>query len=262
MSPALRFEAGDKALLLDARGRKYLVVLSTGGTFHFHRGIVAHDDVIGEQDGGFVRSSGGEEIRVFRPTLSEFVLKMTRGAQVVYPKDIGMIMMVGDLYPGATVVEAGAGSGALTIGLLRAVGPEGRVVSYELREEFASTARANVESFLGKAENWEIRMQSIYDRIEESGVDRVILDVPEPWKALEPAARSLRSGGILVSYLPTVLQVQRLGESIAGDDRWGPSSTTETLVRSWKVEGQVVRPDHRMVAHTGFLTSARRILPA
>jgi tRNA (adenine57-N1/adenine58-N1)-methyltransferase len=197
---------------------------------------------------------------VFRPTLEEFILKMTRGAQVVYPKDVGAILIAADIYPGATVVEAGAGSGALTIGLLRAVGPAGRVVSYEVREDFAGTARANVEAFLGKAENWDLRMGSVYEPIEEKDVDRIVLDVPEPWRAVSPAADAIRSGGILLSYLPTVPQIQQLTEALR-DERWTGVRTTETLVRPWKVEGASVRPEHRMVAHTGFVTTARRVIP-
>jgi tRNA (adenine57-N1/adenine58-N1)-methyltransferase len=197
---------------------------------------------------------------VFRPTLEEFILKMTRGAQVVYPKDVGAILIAADIYPGATVVEAGAGSGALTIGLLRAVGPAGRVVSYEVREDFAGTARANVEAFLGKAENWDLRMGSVYEPIEEKDVDRIVLDVPEPWRAVSPAADAIRSGGILLSYLPTVPQIQQLTEALR-DERWTGVRTTETLVRPWKVDGASVRPEHRMVAHTGFVTTARRVIP-
>lgn len=256
-----RFEPGSRVVLLDSRGRRYLITLSAGGTFHSHRGIVEHDRVIGEEDGSLVRTRTGEEMRAFRPTLSEFVLKMPRGAQVVYPKDIGAITVQGDLYPGATVLEAGVGSGALTIGLIRAVGPAGRVVSYEVREEFADTARANVEAFLGPVSNWEIQIGSVYDGVKERGVDRAVLDLPEPWRAVDPVGEALRGGGIFVSYLPTIIQSQRLTQELQSDSRWSSVLTTETLVRAWKIEGTSVRPEHRMVGHTGFITVARRVVP-
>lgn len=248
-------------MLLDGRGRRYLITLQAGGSFHFHRGIVQHDSVIGEEDGSLVRTTTGEEMRAFRPTLSEFVLKMPRGAQIVYPKDIAAILIQGDLYPGATVLEAGVGSGGLTIGLLRAVGPLGRVISYEVREEFAETARANIEAFLGPAENLEIRIGSVYEGVAESGVDRAVLDLPEPWRAADPVGRAMRSGGIFVSYLPTIIQAKRLTEELQSDPRWSSIATSETLVRGWKIEGMSVRPEHRMVGHTGFITVARRVVP-
>jgi tRNA (adenine57-N1/adenine58-N1)-methyltransferase catalytic subunit len=252
-------EPGEKVLLLDSRGRRYLVTLAKGGAFHFHRGIVDHDALIGCPEGTRVRSTRGEVVLAVRPTLAEYVLKMSRGAQIVYPKDLGAVMVRGDIYPGATVVEAGAGSGSLTTALLRAVGPGGRVVTYEVREDFAAKARENVEAYLGPAPNLEIRLASIYDGIEETEVDRLVLDLPEPWRALEPAARALRSGGILLSYLPTILQVHQLVERLHQDPCWSQVATDETLVRTWHVEAASVRPDHRMVAHTGFVTTARRV---
>lgn len=254
-------EPGEKVLLLDSRGRRYLVTLQPGGTFHFHRGIVEHDALIGCPEGVKVRSTKGDVVVALRPTLAEYVLKMSRGAQIVYPKDLGTVLVRGDVFPGATVVEAGAGSGSLTIALLRAVGPAGRVVTYEVREDFAAKAQANVEAYVGPAPNLEIRLGSIYDGIEETGVDRVVLDLPEPWRALGPAAHALRSGGILVSYLPTILQVHQLTEGLRDDACWAQVTTDETLVRTWHVETASVRPDHRMVAHTGFITTARRVGP-
>jgi len=207
-----------------------------------------------------VRTTSGAAVIALRPTFAEFVLKMKRGAQVVYPKDLAMIVLHGDVYPGANVLEAGAGSGALTMALLRAVGPEGRVVTYELREDFAALARANVEALLGKAENLEIKIGNVYEPVEETGIDRIVLDVPEPWRVLEGAGRALRPGGIFVAYLPTVLQIHSLVEALHEDPSWTLVSSFETLVRPWHVEGRSVRPEHRMVAHTGFITTARRIL--
>lgn len=244
---------------MDSRGRKYLTTLEAGGEFHFHRGIVKHDSLIGESEGSVVRSTTGEEVICFAPTLEEFVLKMPRGAQVVYPKDLAMIVALGDIYPGATVVEGGAGSGALTIALLRAVGDRGKVFTYEVREDFADAARKNVEAFLGETENLEIRLANLYKEIQESNVDRIVLDLPEPWRALEVGTTALRAGGILVSFLPTILQVHRLTESLRQMRLWKGIATTETLVRPWHIQDSSVRPDHRMVAHTGFITVARLV---
>lgn len=250
------FEPGDKALLIDSRGRRYLITLQAGGSFHFHRGVVAHSDIIGRAEGFSVRSTGGEPVIVFRPTYADFVLKMPRGAQVIYPKDAAMILVHGDIYPGARVLEAGVGSGALTIALLRAVGPAGRVDAYDVREDFISTARSNVDSFVGKAENLTLQLGDLYEPVDQDEVDRVALDLPEPWRALPQIEGVLRPGGISVFYLPTVLQVSRLSEALR-EGPWASVQTLECLTRTWHVEGQSVRPDHRMVAHTGFLSVAR-----
>lgn len=256
MSP---LEAGERILLIDTKGRRYLITLEVGGEFHFHRGIVSHDDLIGREDGTSISSTGNEKMLALRPTMADFILKMRRGAQVVYPKDAAMILLNGDIYPGARVFEAGAGSGALTIALLRAVGPEGRVVTYEVREDFAETARANVEQFLGKADNLEIRIGNVYEQIGDEEFDRAVLDLPEPWRALPVLRKALRSGGVLACYLPTVLQVHQLHSALDADRAWASVRTTETLVRSWHVEERSVRPDHKMVGHTGFITVARRV---
>lgn len=253
----MKFEAGDKALLTDRKGRRYLLTLRTGGSFHFHRGIVRHDQIIGLPDGSRVVSTGSETLTVFMPTYADYVLKMPRGAQVIYPKDVAIMLMQADVYPGARVIEAGLGSGATTMALLRAVGPEGRVIAYEQREDFAERALANIEEFLGKVENLEVRMGSIYEPIEPTEVDRVSLDLPEPWRALPQVESALRPGGILVCFLPTILQVQRLTTELEVQPRWTSVWSQETLTRTWHIEGQSVRPDHRMVAHTGFLTFAR-----
>lgn len=207
-----------------------------------------------------VAATTGATLLALRPTFGEFVLKMKRGAQVVYPKDIAMIVLHADVFPGARVLEAGAGSGALTLGLLRAVGPQGSVLTYELREDFAEVARANVEAFTGKAENLEIRLGDVYCDVVETDLDRVVLDVPEPWRALGTAAAALRPGGIFAAYLPTVLQVHTLVEALHADPGWGLVACFEALVRPWHVEGRSVRPEHRMVAHTGFITTARRVV--
>jgi tRNA (adenine57-N1/adenine58-N1)-methyltransferase len=255
------FAAGDLVLLLDAKRRRHLVTLEPGGEFHSHAGIVRHDDLLGQEEGAMVRTTLGARIVAVRPTLAEYVLEMPRGAQVIYPKDLGPILMLADVYPGARVLESGVGSGALTMTLLRAVGPEGRVTGYELREDFASRARRNVEGLLGPDLPLRIEVRDAYDGIDEGDLDRVVLDLPEPWRVVKHAETALRPGGILVAYLPTIGQVARLREELNGST-FGMAQTLEVMQRGWHVDGQSVRPDHRMVGHTGFLTHARRLGPA
>ena len=249
------FSVGDRVLLLDRKARRYLITLAAGGEFHTHAGWVRHDDVIGVTEGTTVRSTSGSAYLAVRPTLADFVLKMPRGAQVIYPKDLGALLILADIFPGARVLEAGVGSGALSMTLVRA-GAD--VVGYELRPEFAAKARANVASFLGQdaLDRFRVEERDVYDGIEESDLDRVLLDLPEPWRVVKHAETALRPGGLLVSYVPSVIQVAQLRESLEGS-AFGLAETQEVLVRTWHVEGQAVRPDHRMVAHTGFLTAAR-----
>lgn len=254
--------AGEKVLLLDRKRRRYLITLTEGGAFHFHGGAVAHDDLIGRPEGCRVRSTKGSTLLAFRPTAGDWTLKAPRGAQVVYPKDQAMIVALGDIAPGAFVVEAGAGSGALTCALLRAVGVDGRVLSFELRADHAAVAERNVsERWGGSPKHWELRVGDVVEHLAAERCDRVVLDLLEPWAVLEAAAIALHPGGIIVAYTPTVPQVMRLRAAIAEDERWGLAHTTETLVRDWHVDGLAVRPDHRMVAHTAFLTTARRLAP-
>ena len=249
------FEPGDRVLLFDSKGRKYLLTLTTGGEFHTHAGPIAHDQLIGQSEGTVVRSSRGARYTGVRPTLAEVVLKMPRGAQVIYPKDLGPILMLADVFPGARILEAGVGSGALSMTLLRA---GAHVVGYEVREDFANRARANVVAFLGEAvlDRYQIESRDAYDGLDETGLDRVVLDLPEPWRLVKEAETALRPGGILLCYLPTITQVAQLREAI-DHSAFGMAETVEVLQRSWHVDGQSVRPDHRMVAHTGFLTAAR-----
>jgi tRNA (adenine57-N1/adenine58-N1)-methyltransferase len=254
------FEPGERILLVDARGRRYLVRLRVGGAFHTHGGAIAHDLLLGREEGTEVRSTGGMALRAFRPRMADYILKMPRGAQVVYPKDMGPIVVFADVAPGARVLEAGTGSGALTIALCRAAGPEGRVVSYELRPEFQQRAADNIEAFFGKTPAWlELRPGDVRD-VAGSGeaFDRAILDLPDPWDVLDALAEALAPGGILCAYLPTTVQVQQLVLSLA-QAGFAHVETIETLLRSWHVAERSVRPDHRMVAHTGFLTVARRL---
>ena len=253
-------QAGERVLLFDSKGRRYLVTLVEGGEFHTHSGPVAHAEVIGAAEGSTVRSSRGARYVVVRPTLAEVVLKMPRGAQVIYPKDLGPMLILADVFPGARIFESGLGSGALSMTLLRA-GAE--ITGYELREDFAARARANVAGFLGSGalDRYHVSVRDAYDGVEERDFDRMVLDLPEPWRLVKAAEEVLRPGGILVSYLPTIGQVSTLRDAL---DRsgFGMAETIEVLQRSWHIEGQSVRPDHRMVAHTGFLTSARMLRPA
>jgi tRNA (adenine57-N1/adenine58-N1)-methyltransferase len=250
------FAEGDLVLLVDAKQRRHLVTLRPGGEFHTHAGVLAHNDLIGRAEGVTVRTTRGARLTAVRPTMAEYVLEMKRGAQVIYPKDLGPILVRADVFPGARVLESGVGSGALTLALLRAVGPAGSVVGYELRDDFAQRAVGNVKAFLGDDVPLRVEIRDVYSGIDERGLDRILLDLPEPWRAVKHAADALVPGGILLCYLPTILQVGRLREAL-DDSAFGMAETVEILQRGWHVEGQSIRPDHRMVAHTGFLTTAR-----
>jgi tRNA (adenine57-N1/adenine58-N1)-methyltransferase len=254
------FAAGDLVLLVDRRGRRYLVTLQVGKQFHSHQGPVDHDVVIGAEEGVEVEATHGKRYRAFRPTLEDFVLKMPRGATVVYPKDLGPIIVHADIFPGARVLEAGTGSGSLTLALLRAVGPKGTVHTFDVREDFHRTAIANIERFTGADPNYgtlDAHIGDVYADEISLDVDRVVLDLTEPWRALANVTRCMRPGGILCSYMPTITQVQRLVEAL--ESGWAMVKTFETLHRTWNVDGLSVRPDHRMVAHTGFIVVARHI---
>jgi tRNA (adenine57-N1/adenine58-N1)-methyltransferase len=255
----VNFAAGDRVLLVDARKRRHLVTLEAGGEFHTHAGIIKHDDLIGQPDGSTVRTTKNARLVAVRPTLSEYVLEMPRGAQVIYPKDLGPILMLADVFPGARVLESGMGSGALTTALLRAIGPTGRVTGYEIRDDFLARAVRNVHGFLGEDVPLDAQIRDVYAGIDERDLDRILLDLPEPWRVVKHAVDALRPGGILVAYLPTILQVGRLREELATAP-FGMVETIEVLQRGWHVEGQSIRPDHRMVAHTGFLTVARLLV--
>lgn len=253
------FEPGERILLIDSRGRRYLVRLQTAGTFHFHGGAVPHDEILGRPEGTRVESAAGAVLTCFRPTLADFVLKMPRGAQVVYPKDLGAIVMHADVFPGAHVLEAGTGSGALTLTLCRAVGAAGRVVSYELRPEFREKAARNIESFMGKTPEWlELREGDLRD-VEATGetFQRAVLDMPQPWDMLAALDIALEPGGIVCAFLPTTVQVQT---TVLALEKHGyrQVETLEILHRTWHVTERSVRPDHRMVGHTGFVTTGRR----
>ncbi|MBI1963414.1 MAG: tRNA (adenine-N1)-methyltransferase [Candidatus Rokubacteria bacterium] len=255
-------QEGESVLLIDRRGRRYPAVLRRGALVDMRGGKIPHDDLIDHDEGGTVTSTRGERFLVVRPTLAEYVLEMPRGAQVIYPKDLAMILFWADVYPGARVLEAGMGSGALTLALLRAVGPEGRVISYEQREEFARRALANIHTRVGEVANLVVRLGPVEEGLaDEEPVDRVLLDLPEPWKLTKLVAAALRPGGILLCYVPTIIQSHQISETLQRERHWALVETFETLFRPWNIEGQSVRPFHRMVAHTGFITVARRVVP-
>jgi tRNA (adenine57-N1/adenine58-N1)-methyltransferase len=255
---------GEWVRLIDQKGRRHNFCLEAGKTFHTNRGGMAHDDLIGREEGFTITSSSGGEYLVFRPLLSEFVVSMPRGAAVVYPKDAAQIVSMADIFPGAHVVEAGAGSGALTCSLLRAVGPHGRVTSYERREEFAEVARQNVTQFFGgEHPAWELRLGDLAEGLVESGdrADRVILDMLAPWDCLDAAAGALRPGGIVCAYVATTTQLSRFVETVRLHGGFTEPQPWESLVRDWHVEGLAVRPGHKMIGHTAFLVTARRMAP-
>jgi tRNA (adenine57-N1/adenine58-N1)-methyltransferase len=249
------FAIGDRVLLIDVKKRRYLITLKEGGEFHSHAGFVPHDLIIGSSEGCTVRSTRNQGYLAVKPTLSDFVLKMPRGAQVIYPKDLGPILMLADIFPGARVLESGVGSGALSMAMLRA-GAD--IVGYELREDFAERAKENVESFLGPEalSRYDVQLRDCYDGIDETDLDRVVLDLPEPWQVVKHAEKALHPGGILLAYTPSILQAMQLREAFEAS-AFDMPETMEVLNRTWHIEGQAVRPDHRMVAHTGFLTHAR-----
>jgi tRNA (adenine57-N1/adenine58-N1)-methyltransferase len=252
---AAAFAEGERALLLDSRGRRYLLTLKADGEFHSHAGYVPHAEILGRAPGTVLRSTRGQAYTVLRPTLEDFVLKMPRGAQVIYPKDLGAILMITDVFPGARVLETGVGSGALSLALLRA-GAD--VVGYELRSDFAGKAHDNVVAFLGPEAlaRYRVELRDSYEGIDERDLDRIVLDLPEPWRVLPHAEKALVPGGLVCAYTPSIVQATQVREGLAGPG-WIEARTLEVLHRTWHIEGVAVRPDHRMVAHTAFLTVAR-----
>ena len=252
------FHLGDSVLLLDRKGRRYLVTLADEQVFHSHLGRLYHSQLIDQSVGGWYRTDRGHTVLAVRPTLGDFVRQMPRGPQIIYPKDLGNIISLADIFPGATVIEGGLGSGSLTSALLRAVGAEGRVITYEIDEAVLPRALLNIEKVIPDHSNLTVTVADIYQGIEERGIDRVVLDVPEPWQAVATIGDALVMGGIMLSFLPTILQVHQLVMELNRDSRFQLVETVETLLRPWHVTQRSVRPAHRMVAHSGFLTTAVR----
>jgi len=252
---------GDLVQLTDPKGRRHLLTLREGGVFHTHRGSLQHDDIIGGPDGNVVRSAGGTPYVVFRPLLADYTLAMKRGAAVVYPKDAAQIVAYADVFPGARVLEAGAGSGALSCWLLRAIGSDGELVSYERRADFAEIASRNVASFFGSVPgHWKLVVGDLSDAVA-AAFDRVVLDMLAPWDYVQAAADALVPGGLVCCYVATTTQLSRTVESLRGHGSFDEPAAWESMVRGWHVEDLAVRPEHRMIGHTGFLVTARRLAP-
>jgi tRNA (adenine57-N1/adenine58-N1)-methyltransferase catalytic subunit len=260
------FRVGDKVQLTGPKGRLNTITLEPGKVFHTHRGMIDHDSLVGLPDASVVTSTTGDEYLALRPLLNDFVMSMPRGAAIIYPKDAAQILALGDIFPGARVVEAGVGSGALSLWLLRAIGHTGTLLSFERREEFATVAKGNVTSFLGsEPENWTVAVGDLVESLPGAApvgsVDRILLDMLAPWECIDVSADALTPGGVLVCYIATVTQLSRVAEAIRRSGKFTDPDSSETMVRGWHVEGLAVRPDHRMVAHTGFLLTARRLAP-
>jgi tRNA (adenine57-N1/adenine58-N1)-methyltransferase len=257
---------GERVQLTGPKGRLNTITLEVGGSFHTHRGILSHDLLIGQPDASVVTSSNGVEYLALRPLLTDFVMSMPRGAAIIYPKDAAQIVAQADIFPGARVVEAGVGSGALSLWLLRAIGPSGQLLSFERREEFAEIAQSNVAAFTGEVPaNWSVTVGDLQAElvasVDPGSVDRIVLDMLAPWECLDACAAALSPGGVLICYIATVTQLSRVAEAIRATGAFTEPDPSETLVRTWHVEGLAVRPDHRMIGHTGFLMTARRLAP-
>jgi tRNA (adenine57-N1/adenine58-N1)-methyltransferase len=260
------FRVGDRVQLTGPKGRLHTTTLREGGELHTHHGVLPHAAIVGQPDGSVVVNSGGHEYLALRPLLRDFVMSMPRGAAIVYPKDAAQILAQADIFPGAVVVEAGVGSGALALWLLRAIGPAGRLISFERREEFAEVARANVETFMGQhPPTWDVVVGDLVEELPNAvaagTADRVVLDMLAPWECIDAVADALTPGGVVLCYIATATQLSRVAEYIRGTGSFTEPEASETMVRGWHVEGLAVRPDHRMVAHTGFLLTARRLAP-
>lgn len=264
--PSGPFREGDRVQLTGPKGRLNTVTLREDGELHTHQGVLRHKDLIGLPDGSVAVNSSGHEYLALRPLLRDFAMSMPRGAAIVYPKDAAQIVMQADIFPGAVVVEAGVGSGALSLSLLRAIGPAGRLVSFERREDFAQVARGNVETFFGETpDTWDVVVGDLADSLPvqfpAGTVDRVVLDMLAPWECMDVVADALTPGGVVLCYVATATQLSRVAEYIRSTGLFTDPEASETMVRGWHVEGLAVRPDHRMVAHTGFLLTARRLAP-
>ncbi len=262
MSKSGYFQAGDRIQLTDPKGKLYSFTITPGKEWHTHKGWITHDDLIGLPEGSVVSTTAGLKFTAFLPLLADYVLSMPRGATIVYPKDAAMIIGVADIYPGARVLEAGVGSGALTLSLLRAVGSTGSVHSVERRQDFADNASANIENYFGqRPSHWRLDVGSVQDQDFTQEYDRVILDMLAPWECIEMAAKVLRPGGVFLAYVATTTQLSATAEAIKEDGHFTEPESSETIVRGWHHEGLAVRPQQRMIGHTGFLIYSRRMAP-
>ena len=256
------FKYGDRVQLTDAKGKLYSITLTKGSEWHTHKGMLKHDDLVGIPEGSIVATNQDLKFQAFRPLLADYVLAMPRGATIVYPKDAAMIVGVADIYPGARVLEAGVGSGALSISLLRAIGEEGMLHSVEIREDFAEISEKNVSSYFGgKPANWNLTIGALQDQTFEADFDRVVLDMLSPWECLDVASKALVPGGVFMAYVATTTQLSKIAEAIKESGNFTEPESSETIVRGWHHEGLAVRPQHRMIGHTGFLIFARRMAP-
>ena len=256
------FKYGDRVQLTDAKGKLYSITLAQGSEWHTHKGMVKHDEIVGLPEGSIVATNQDLKFQAFRPLLADYVLSMPRGATIVYPKDAAMILGVADIKPGIRVLEAGVGSGALSISLLRAIGEEGVLHSVEIREDFAEISEKNVSSYFGgKPTNWKLTIGALQDQTFEADFDRVVLDMLSPWECLEVASKALVPGGVFMAYVATTTQLSKIAEAIKDSGNFTEPESSETIVRGWHHEGLAVRPQHRMIGHTGFLIFARRMAP-
>ncbi|CAB4674294.1 unannotated protein [freshwater metagenome] len=262
MSTPGYFAIGDRVQLTDTKGKLYSFTLAAGKEWHTHKGWVLHDDLIGQPEGSVISTTGGLKFTAFIPLLADYVLSMPRGATIVYPKDAALILGFADIYPGARVLEAGVGSGALTISLLRAVGPDGSVHSVERRADFAENATSNVNNYFGeKPSNWSLEIGSLQDQELSQSFDRVILDMLSPWECISLSAQVLRPGGVFLAYVATTTQLSETAQALKDDGNFTEPESSESLIRGWHHEGLAVRPQHRMIGHTGFLIQSRRMAP-
>lgn len=264
--PTGPFRVGDKVQLTGPKDRLYTITLIEGGSFGTHRGDILHNDIIGKPEGSVIVNGFGVEYLALRPLLTDFVMSMPRGAAIIYPKDSAQIIVEADIFPGARVIEAGVGSGALSLYLLRAIGPTGRLDSFERREEFANIARSNVITHSGRdPKNWEIHIGDLQEElptyVKEGEADRCVLDMLAPWECVEAVATALVPGGLVLGYVATVTQLSRFTEALRQSGHFAEPQAWESMVRGWHIEGLAVRPEHRMIGHTGFLVTARRIAP-
>lgn len=255
-----KFKEGDLAVFYDpAKDKPYLQRLTKDGKFMTHRGVIEHKRIIDREEGETILTNVGKEFFVFRPLLTDFIKKMKRKSAIIHPKDLGMILIWADIYPGLKVVEAGSGSGALLISLVRAVGETGEIISYDIREDLQEIAKENIKNFLGEVPNLKFKIKDIYKGIDENNVDRIILDLPCPWDAIDTLKEALRPGGIVLAYLPTIIQSEKFVKALQKEKIFSLIETMESIIRPWNIEGLSVRPEHHIVGHTGFITVARKI---